>query len=151
MNTSPSPLLIYTSADGRIQIAAQVSFDTLWITQQQMAELFQTTKQNISLHLKNVLDEGELLEDSVVKDFLTTANDGKNYRTKHYNLDAVLSVGYRVKSAVATRFRIWATQTLNEYIRKGFVLNDERLKTLVKSINIQLRSSLRKAASPAGC
>ena len=124
----PSSLLIYQAADGRIKIAAQVSAQTLWLTQQQMAELFQTTKQNISLHLKNVFDEGELPEDSVVKDFLTTAADGKNYRTKHYNLDAILSVGYRVKSAIATRFRIWATQTLREYIEKGFVLDDERLK-----------------------
>ena len=124
----PSSLLIYQAADGRIKIAAQVSAQTLWLTQQQMAELFQTTKQNISLHLKNVFDEGELQEDSVVKDFLTTAADGKNYRTKHYNLDAILSVGYRVKSAIATRFRIWATQTLREYIEKGFVLDDERLK-----------------------
>ncbi len=127
-DTTSTSLLIYQAADGRIKIAAQVSAQTLWLTQQQMAELFQTTKQNISLHLKNVFDEGEIPEDSVVKDFLTTAADGKNYRTKHYNLDAILSVGYRIKSAIATRFRIWATQTLREYIEKGFVLDDERLK-----------------------
>ena len=129
--TSPSPLLIYTTADGRIQIAAQVSFDTLWLTQQQMAELFQTTQQNISLHLQNVYDEGELLREATHKDFLLVRQEGARQvsrKVEHYNLDAVLSVGYRVKSAVATRFRMWATQTLNEYIRKGFVLNDERLK-----------------------
>lgn len=131
VNTSPSPLLIYTTADGRVQIAAQVSFDTLWLTQQQMAELFQTTQQNISLHLQNVYDEGELLREATHKDFLLVRQEGARQvsrKVEHYNLDAVLSVGYRVKSAVATRFRIWATQTLNEYIRKGFVLNDERLK-----------------------
>jgi len=128
MSTQPTPLLIYQTADGRIQIAAQVQADTLWLTQQQMALLFQTTKQNISLHLQNVIAEGELSEEAVVKDFLITAADGKNYRTKHYNLDAVLSVGYRVKSTVATRFRMWATQQLREYMSKGFLLDDERLK-----------------------
>ena len=93
-----------------------------------MAELFQTTKQNVSLHIKNIFDEGELNMDSVVKDFLTTANDGKNYNTKHYNLDVIISVGYRVKSLRGTQFRIWATQTLKEYMIKGFALNDELLK-----------------------
>ena len=93
-----------------------------------MAELFQTTKQNISLHLQNIFEEGELSENSVVKEFLTTAADGKNYRTAFYTLDAIISVGYRIKSAVATRFRQWATQHIREYIVKGFVLDDERLK-----------------------
>lgn len=93
-----------------------------------MAELFQTTKQNIGQHLKNILAEGELAQESVVKDFFTTAADGKKYSTKFYNLDAIISVGYRVKSLVATRFRIWATQRLREYIVKGFTLDDERLK-----------------------
>ena len=100
----------------------------MWLTQQLMAELFGTTKQNISLHLQNIFHEGELAADSVVKESLTTASDGKSYRTKFFNLDAILSVGYRVKSAVATQFRIWATQRLREYIVKGFVLDDERLK-----------------------
>ena len=93
-----------------------------------MADLFQTTKQNIGQHLKNVFAERELIQDSVVKKFFTTAADGKQYKTNFYNLDAVLSVGYRVKSLIATRFRIWATESLKEYIVKGFVLNDERLK-----------------------
>jgi len=93
-----------------------------------MVELFQTTKQNISLHIKNIFDEGELSEDSVVKDFLTTAADGKSYKTKYYNLDMIISVGYRIKSKVATHFRQWATRHLREFIIKGFVLDDRRLK-----------------------
>ena len=102
--------------------------ETVWLTQQHMAELFQTTKQNIGQHLKSIFAEGELLQNSVVKDSFTTAADGKNYATRFYNLDAIISVGYRVKSAVATRFRIWATQRLREFIVKGFTLDDERLK-----------------------
>ena len=98
------------------------------MTQAHMAELFQTTVPNVSMHIRNVFAEGELQADSVIKEFLTTAADGKNYSTKYYNLDAIISVGYRVKSAVATRFRIWATQKLREFIVKGFVLDDERLK-----------------------
>lgn len=121
-------MLIYQTEDGRLKIEARLEGETLWLSQQQMADLFQTSKQNISLHLQNIFEEGELFEDSVVKEYLITAADGKNYRTKHYNLDAVLSVGYRVKSAVATRFRIWATERLKEFIIKGFVLDDERLK-----------------------
>ena len=101
---------------------------TVWLSQSQIAELFQTTKQNISLHILNIFEERELAEDSVVKDYLTTAADGKNYRTKFYNLDAIIAVGYRVKSHRGTQFRIWATQRLREYIVKGFTLDDERLK-----------------------
>ncbi len=93
-----------------------------------MAEQFQTTKQNVSLHIKNIFEEGELSENSVVKDFLTTAQDGEKYNTKHYNLDVIISVGYRVKSLRGTQFRIWATQTLKEYMIKGFALNDDLLK-----------------------
>lgn len=93
-----------------------------------MAELFQTTKQNVSPHIKNIFFKGELHEDSVVKDFLTTASDRKNYQTRHYNLDVIISAGYRVKSHRGTQFRIWATQRLREYIVKGFALDDERLK-----------------------
>ncbi len=121
-------MLIYQTEDGRLKVEARLDNETLWLTQQQMAELFQTSRQNISLHLQNVFEENELVEISVIKDYLITAVDGKNYLTKHYSLDAVLSVGYRVKSAIATRFRIWATQRLREYLVKGFVLDDERLK-----------------------
>ena len=93
-----------------------------------MVDLFQTTKQNISLHIRNVFKEGELVEISVVKEYLTTAADGKDYRTKYYNLDGIISVGYRVKSHRGTQFRIWATNQLKEYLVKGFLINDERLK-----------------------
>jgi hypothetical protein len=128
---SPSPggqFLVYRTEDGKLKIDVRFQEETVWLTQQHLAELFQTTKQNIGQHLKNILEEGELAEESVVKDFFTTAADGKKYATKFYNLDAIISVGYRVKSRVATQFRIWATQRLREYIVKGFVLDDERLK-----------------------
>jgi hypothetical protein len=129
----PSPLpggqfLVYQTEDGKLKIDVRFEGETVWLTQQHMAELFQTTKQNIGQHLKNIVEEGELAPESVVKDFFTTAADGKKYATKFYNLDAIISVGYRVKSRVATRFRIWATQRLREYIVKGFTLDDERLK-----------------------
>lgn len=130
-SSSPPPggqFLVYQEEDGRLKIDVRVEGDTVWLTQQQMADLFQTSKQNIGQHLKRIFEEGELAEDSVVKNFFTTAADGKRYATNFYDLDAIISVGYRVKSALATRFRIWATQRLREYIVKGFVLDDERLK-----------------------
>jgi hypothetical protein len=120
--------LVYQSEDGRIKIDVRLAGETAWLTQARMAELFQTTIPNVNMHLRNIFAEGELQANSVIQEFLITAADGKNYRTNHYNLDAIISVGYRVKSAVATRFRIWATQKLREYIVKGFVLDDERLK-----------------------
>jgi hypothetical protein len=120
--------LLYQTDDGQVKIDVRLEDETIWLTQQMMADLFQTTKQNIGQHLKNVFAEGELVQNSVVKKFFTTAADGKQYSTNFYNLDAVLSVGYRVKSLIATRFRIWATERLKEYIVKGFVLDDERLK-----------------------
>jgi hypothetical protein len=120
--------LVYQTQDGKLKIDVRFEGETLWLTQQQMAELFQTTKQNVSLHIQNAFEEKELSEDSVVKESLTTAVDGKNYKTKFYNLDVIISVGYRVKSLRGTQFRIWATQQLREYIIKGFVLDDERLK-----------------------
>jgi len=102
--------------------------ETVWLSQNQMAELFQTSIPNVSMHIRNVFGEGELQPGSVVKEFLTTAADGKNYQTKFYNLDVIISVGYRVKSHRGTQFRIWATQRLREYIVKGFSLDDQRLK-----------------------
>jgi hypothetical protein len=123
-----SQLVIYKTEAGDIRIDVRFQDETVWLSQQLMAELFQTTKQNISLHIKNIIEEGELREVSVVKEFLTTAVDGKSYRTMFYNLDMIISVGYRVKSKVATHFRQWATRHLREYIVKGFVLDDERLK-----------------------
>ena len=123
-----SEILIYQSPQGNTKVEVRVEGETVWLSQGQMADLFQTTKQNISLHIKNIFNEGELTPDSVVKEYLTTASDGKEYRTLHYNLDVIISVGYRVRSHVGTHFRIWATQRLREYIIKGFVLDDERLK-----------------------
>jgi len=121
-------ILIYQTEAGQTKIEVRLEGETLWLNQAALAKLYQTTKQNISLHIKNIYDEGELEEDSVVKEYLTTAADGKNYKTKHYNLDMIISVGYRIKSHIATRFRQWATQRLREYIVKGFVLDDDRLK-----------------------
>lgn len=121
-------ILIYQTEDGSTKIEVQLTDNTVWLTQADMVELFQTTKQNISLHIKNIFEEGELEENSVVKEYLTTAADGKNYRTKYYNLDVIISVGYRVKSQRGTQFRIWATERLREYLIKGFTMNDELLK-----------------------
>ena len=123
-----SEVILYQTEDGKSRLQVRFSGETVWLTQNQMAELFQTTKQNVSLHIKNIFAEKELSEDSVVKEFLTTAGDGKNYQTRFYNLDVIISVGYRVKSHRGTQFRIWATQRLREYIIKGFALDDERLK-----------------------
>lgn len=125
---SSSQVILYQTDDGKTKLQVRLDRETVWLSQNQMAELFQTTKQNVSLHIKNIFSEGELLEDAVVKDFLTTASDGKNYQTRHYNLDVIISVGYRVKSLRGTQFRIWATQRLREYIVKGFALDDDRLK-----------------------
>jgi hypothetical protein len=123
-----SELILYQTEDNRTRIEVRLENDTVWLTQAQMAELFQTTKQNVSLHIQNILKERELRQDSVVKDFLTTAADGKNYEVQFYNLDAIIAVGYRVKSHRGTQFRQWATQRLREYIVKGFTMDDERLK-----------------------
>ncbi|MCC6932570.1 MAG: virulence RhuM family protein [Deltaproteobacteria bacterium] len=123
-----SQFLIYEAENGVTKLDVRLSGETVWLTQQQMADLFQTSVPNISMHIKNIFEEGELEENSVIKDFLITARDSKGYNTKHYNLDVIISVGYRIKSHVATRFRIWATQRLREFIIKGFVLDDERLK-----------------------
>jgi len=123
-----SQIMIYQTEGGQTKIEVLLEDETVWLTQKLMAELFQTTKQNTSLHIQNIFSEKELDENSVVKYFLTTAADGKNYRTKFYSLDMIISVGYRVKSHVATRFRQWVTQRLREYIVKGFVLDDARLK-----------------------
>lgn len=120
--------LLYTTPDEHVNIQAIVKNENLWLTQKSMAALFGCSSDNISLHLKNIFETGELDKDSVTEKISATANDGKNYITQFYNLDAIISVGYRVNSSKATKFRIWATQILKEYIKKGFVLNDERLK-----------------------
>ncbi|HOG19281.1 MAG TPA: virulence RhuM family protein [Salinivirgaceae bacterium] len=125
-------MLIYRSEDGAIKVDVLFTDETVWLTQKRMAELFQTTPQNITLHLKNIFDEGELQEDATCKDFLQVQQEGNRMverKQKFYNLDAIISVGYRIKSHVATNFRIWATQRLRDYIIKGFALNDERFKS----------------------
>lgn len=123
-----SEIILYQTEDNRTRIEVRLENEMVWLTQNQIAELFQTSKQNVSLHIQNLLAENELREDSVVKESLITAADGKNYRTNFYNLDVIIAVGYRVKSHRGTQFRIWATQRLREYIVKGFTLDDERLK-----------------------
>ena len=123
-------ILIYTGQDGLTKIDVKLEEDTLWLTQAQMCELYQTSKSNVSEHIKHIFEEGELLEESVVRKFRTTATDGKSYLTTFYNLDMIIALGYRVRSITATRFRQWATLRLKEYITKGFTLDDDRLKTL---------------------
>lgn len=121
-------LILYTTEDGRSQIQLRAEQQTVWLTQLEMAELFATTKQNVSLHLKNIFGDSELREDSVVKESLTTAADGKRYATQLYNLDAILAVGYRVRSPRGVQFRRWASTVLKEFLIKGFAMDDERLK-----------------------
>lgn len=121
-------LILYTTEDGRSQIKLRAQEDTVWLTQLEMAELFASSKQNIGQHLKSIFEEGELLEASVVKRHFTTAADGKRYLTLLYNLDAILAVGYRVRSPRGVQFRRWASTILKEYLLKGFVMDDERLK-----------------------
>ena len=121
-------IIIYASKDGNVKVDVSVINEDIWMSQDVMANLYDTRKQNISYHLNNIFKENELNKDSVVKDFLTTASDGKNYNVLHYNLDAIIAVGYRINSKKATEFRIWATKILKEYMTKGFALNDERLK-----------------------
>ena len=121
-------IIIYVSKDGNVQVDVNILYDDIWMSQDVMASLYDTTKNNISMHLKNIFNEGELEKNSVVKNFLTTAKDGKKYNVSHYNLDAIIAVGYRINSKKATEFRIWATKILKHYMVKGFVLNDEKLK-----------------------
>ena len=123
-----SSILIYQTEDGQTKIQTRLEDETVWLTQAQLCELFQKSKSTISEHIKNIFSEGELEESSVVRKFRTTAEDGKNYNTYFYNLDVIISVGYRVKSLQGTKFRQWATQRLKEYIVKGFTMNDELLK-----------------------
>ena len=120
--------LMYQSAEENVSVNAVIKDETIWLSQKGMAELFGCSTDNISLHLKNIFSDGELTKDSVTEKISVTAADGKNYPTQFYNLDAIISVGYRVNSRRATHFRIWATSVLKEYMTKGFALDDERLK-----------------------
>ena len=125
-----SKIIIYTTEDGLVKIDTTFDSETVWLSIDQMAVLFQRDKSTISRHIKNVFEEGELMKDSVVAKFATTASDGKTYQVEYYNLDVIISVGYRVKSKRGVQFRIWATNLIKEYMKKGFVLDDDRLKEL---------------------
>ena len=128
MDEDHKNIIIYRTADGRASVALYAHDGKIWVNQQQMAELFATSKPNISMHISNILKDNELLEDSVVKDFLTTAADGKSYNVVFYSLEMIIAVGYRVRGVRGTQFRQWATRHLSEYLVKGFVMDDERLK-----------------------
>ena len=128
MANDKGEIVIYQTDDGHTKLEVRLEDETVWLTQAQLVELYQTSKSNISEHIKHIFEEGELEETSVVRKFRTTASDGKKYNTTFYNLDMIISLGYRVKSSVATKFRQWATQRLKEYMIKGFALDDERLK-----------------------
>ena len=131
MKKKPEPdsdLILYLTEDGRTRLQVRLEDETVWLSLNQMVDLFQRDKSVISRHIKNIFDEGELVRDSVVAESATTAADGKTYQVEFYNLDVIISVGYRVKSKRGTQFRIWATQRLREYIVKGFTMDDERLK-----------------------
>lgn len=123
-------ILIYQSENGMTKIDVKIIDETIWLTQAQLCELYQTSKSNVSEHIKHIFEEGELDQEEVVRKFRTTGGDGKIYNVIHYNLDMIISLGYRVKSAIATNFRRWATERLKEYMIKGFTLDDERLKQL---------------------
>lgn len=142
MNTTQNQIEIYQSLDGQTEIEVRLDDQTVWLSQNQMTELFQTTKQNISLHINNIYREGELLENSVVKEYLTAASDGKKYKTKYYNLDIIISVGYRVKSLQGTQFRIWATQRLKDYLIQGYAFNEKRLAQKQQEIHV-LKDGIR--------
>ena len=130
MENTNSEFIIFKTEDEKISVDVRMDEQDVWLTQDQLALLFGVERPSITQHIKNIYSEGELQENSVSKKFLRTAADGKKYDTKHYNLDMIISLGYRVNSKVATQFRIWATKRLNEYIRKGFTMDDERLKNL---------------------
>jgi len=124
----PTEILLYQTEDGQTRLEVRVQDETVWLTQKKMADLFQKDVRTISEHIQNIFEEGELKPESVIRKFRITAADGKSYDTQHYNLDVIISVGYRVRSHRGTQFRIWATERLREFIVKGFVMDDERLK-----------------------
>jgi hypothetical protein len=126
--SSTQPIVLYTTQDGRVTVDVRFDKDNFWLTQKAMAELFGVKVPAVNKHLKNIFEAGELIQDAVISILETTAADGKQYSTGFYNLDAVIAVGYRINSVAATRFRIWATQTLREFMVKGFILNDDMLK-----------------------
>ena len=132
-STQQNEIIVY-QPDETLRLDVKVGEDTVWLTQAQMVDLFQTTKQNISLHISNIFKEGELKAGAVVKESLTTASDGKKYRIKYYNLDVIISIGYRVKSLRGTQFRQWANKVLKEYLLRGYAIN-QRLAQLEDKID----------------
>lgn len=130
MENEKGQIVIYETDGGQTKIDVRFEGETVWLSQAQLCTLYETSKANVSEHIKHIFEEGELDENSVVRYFRTTASDGKNYNVACYNLDMIISLGYRIKSKIATNFRRWATERLNEYITKGFALDDERLKNL---------------------
>ena len=128
MTDEQGEIIIYQTNNGKNNIDVKLEGETVWLTQAQLVELYQSSKSNVSEHIKHIFEEKELEENSVVRKFRTTASDGKQYEVAHYNLDMIISLGYRIKSSIATQFRIWATERLKEYIIKGFTMDDERLK-----------------------
>ena len=130
MDENKGEIIFYQTEKGKSKIEVKLENDSVWLSQAQLVELYKSSKSNISEHIKNIFQEGELEEISVVRNFRTTAVDGKSYNVAYYNLDMIISLGYRIKSQIATKFRIWATERLKEYIIKGFTIDDERLKSL---------------------
>lgn len=152
-NPSDESVVIYRSADDAVQLDVQLADETVWLTQQQMTILFDTTKQNISLHINNIYKEGELSKDSTVKDYLTVQNEGGRQiarRVLYYNLDVIISVGYRVKSQRGVQFRQWATKVLNNYLRHGYAINSriERLEQRMSKTEAQIESFVHAALPP---
>jgi hypothetical protein len=141
MENQPIPFedkgeIVLYQLDDNVRLEVRLQDDTVWLTQQQMTELFRTTKQNVSLHINNIFREGELTRVSVVKESFTTANDGKNYKTKFYNLDVIISVGYRIKSPIGTRFRQWATAVLKDYLLRGYAVHQQTMA--LQQINLRI-------------
>jgi len=143
MEEKPPAFIFYQTGDKQTRLVVRTEGETVWLSQKQMAELFQKDVRTINEHIQNIFEEGELPQESVIRNFRITAQDGKTYDTQHYNLDVIISVGYRVKSHRGTQFRIWATQRLREYIVKGFTMDDERLKEGKTSYFDELLSRIR--------
>lgn len=138
-------IIIYQSEDGETRIDVKFTGETVWLSQQQLCELYNTSKANVSEHIKHIFEDGELEEESVVRKFRTTAADGKSYNVTYYNLDMIISLGYRIRSVIATHFRRWATERLKEYIIKGFTMDDERFSSsrLCKTSFTSLRMGIQ--------
>ena len=144
-----SEIIIYKAEDGTTAFDVRIEQESVWLSQQQMTALFGQSKQNISLHINNVFKEKELDRIAVVKEYLTTAADNKQYKTKFYNLDVIISVGYRVKSKRGTQFRIWANRILKDYLIKGFSLNEKKLKGQAQQLLLELQRTVKFIQSVA--